>query len=63
VLGQASTVEQQRKNKSSKHQAVFSLDYGTWQSLIEAFDIKSPMIPHRQEEEGGAQVGQRGWYA
>lgn len=63
VLGQASTVEQQRKNKSSKHQAVFSLDYGTWQDLIEAFDVQDAMIPHREEDVEAPQVGQRGWYA
>lgn len=62
VLGEPSTLEQQRRNKSSKHQAVFSLDYGTWQNLIEAFDIHEPMIPHRQEDDNAAQVGQRGWY-
>ena len=56
-----STAEDQREKKKGKHQAVFSLDYATWRSLIEAFEIKEPMIPHRQEE-STTQVGKRGWY-
>lgn len=44
-----------------KHQAVFSLDYGTWEKLVEAFDVTEPMIPHRDETEGQV-VGDRGWY-
>jgi hypothetical protein len=35
-----------------KHQAVFSLDYETWEQLIKVFNIKKPIIPHRQEIEG-----------
>ncbi|EEP78850.1 conserved hypothetical protein [Uncinocarpus reesii 1704] len=34
-----------------KHQAVFSLDFPTFQDLIEVFDIQRPLIPHRTEEE------------
>ena len=56
------SLEEQRKNKSSKHQAVFSLDYSTWRSLIDAFEVKEPMIPHRLDEPAGTQVAERGWY-
>ncbi|OQD80386.1 hypothetical protein PENANT_c036G00248 [Penicillium antarcticum] len=35
-----------------KHQAVFSLDYETWEQLIKVFNIKKPIIPHREEIEG-----------
>ncbi|PGH27796.1 hypothetical protein AJ80_00584 [Polytolypa hystricis UAMH7299] len=48
-----------------KHQAVFSLDFETWERLIDVFDIKESMIPHRAEEENGQQTdGNRpaGWY-
>jgi hypothetical protein len=48
-----------RKKGAMKHQAVFSLDYETWEKLIEAFEIREPMIPHRGEEPG-TQVG-GGW--
>ncbi|PLB37921.1 non-structural maintenance of chromosomes element 4 family protein [Aspergillus candidus] len=43
-----------------KHQSVFCLDFDTWQDLIDAYDIKECIIPHRQEEEA-AKSG-RGWY-
>lgn len=55
------TLEQQREKNISKHQAVFSLDYATWRALIDAFHIREPMIPHR-EEEPAAQIGSRSWY-
>ncbi|EME45398.1 hypothetical protein DOTSEDRAFT_170771 [Dothistroma septosporum NZE10] len=48
-------------NVGNKHQAVFSLDYGTWQDLAKAFNVKEPMIPHRDETEGQV-IGDRGWY-
>jgi hypothetical protein len=34
----------------------------TWKDLIRVFDIKKPMIPHR-EEDAVVQVGARGWYS
>lgn len=51
----------QREKNVQKHQAVFSIDYPTWQMFIQAFDIKEPLIPHREQEE--ANVGSGGWYA
>ncbi|KKZ63704.1 hypothetical protein EMCG_02011 [[Emmonsia] crescens] len=36
--------------KLKKHQTVFSLDFETWENLIEAFDIQESLIPHRNEE-------------
>ncbi|KAI5362409.1 putative nse4/EID Nse3/MAGE-binding protein [Septoria linicola] len=56
------SVEEQRIQKTTKNQSVFSLDYATWQQLIEAFDIKEPMIPHRNEDQP-TQVTGNGWYA
>ncbi|KAF2100415.1 Nse4-domain-containing protein [Rhizodiscina lignyota] len=44
------TVEQQRADKVTKRQAIISLDYPRWQQLIELFDIKEPLIPHRESE-------------
>ena len=44
-----------------KHQAIFSLDMETWEELVEAFEIKEPMIPHRVESAPRA-LGARGWY-
>jgi len=58
-----STLEQQRKNKSSKHQAVLALDYGVWEELVQAFEVKEPLIPHREEEGQTQQVGSWGWYS
>ncbi|KAF2156724.1 hypothetical protein K461DRAFT_212532, partial [Myriangium duriaei CBS 260.36] len=54
------TVDAARARKSTRHQAIFGLDYATWQMCIEAFEIKEPLIPHRAEEE--ASVGAKGWY-
>ncbi|KAF1847574.1 Nse4-domain-containing protein [Cucurbitaria berberidis CBS 394.84] len=51
----------QRENHAQKHQAVFSIDYPTWHMFIDAFDIRVPLIPHREQEE--ATVGSGGWYA
>jgi non-structural maintenance of chromosomes element 4 len=62
TLADPSTLEEQRKNKSSKHQAVLALDYKTWRDLVKAFDVQNPLIPHRQEE-SPEQMGGRGWYA
>ncbi|MCJ1405088.1 nuclear protein [Xylographa trunciseda] len=45
----------------SKHQAVFHLDYETWEDIIEIFGIKKSIIPHRSSDEG-TQVGPNGWY-
>ena len=62
VVGtRASTLEQQREARTKRHQAVFALDFATWEQLIEAFDIREPMIEHRKEEPQG-QMGARGWY-
>lgn len=54
-------VEQARKRKSTRHQAVFGIDFGTWRELVQAFDIKEPLIPHRTEER--TQVQANGWYS
>ena len=59
---QARSVEQQRAEKTTKNQSIFSLDYATWEKLIKAFDIEEPMIPHRDEEQPVAVTG-NGWYA
>ncbi|CAI7606047.1 unnamed protein product [Penicillium pancosmium] len=34
-----------------KHQAIFSLDFDTWREIIDVFDIKESIIPHREEIE------------
>ncbi|KAL4925149.1 putative nuclear protein Qri2/Nse4 [Aspergillus undulatus] len=34
-----------------KHQSVFSLDFDMWTALINTFNIKECIIPHREEEE------------
>ncbi|KAF3480111.1 nuclear protein Qri2/Nse4 [Arthroderma uncinatum] len=39
-----------REQGIQKHQAVFGLDFNTWAQLIETFDIKDPLIPHRDDE-------------
>ncbi|GAB1311830.1 hypothetical protein MFIFM68171_02040 [Madurella fahalii] len=51
-----------RSKAPMRHQAIMSIDMATWRDIIEAFDIKEPMIPHRQEEEQRG-PGARGWYS
>ncbi|KAJ5735600.1 uncharacterized protein N7483_000725 [Penicillium malachiteum] len=43
-----------------KAQNIFSLDFESWQELIEAFGIDEPMIPHREER---AEDTGTTWYA
>lgn len=57
----ARSPQQIQDENISKHQAVFHLDYETWEDIIEAFDIKESIIPHRQSDEV-AQVSASGWY-
>lgn len=48
-----------QKRGIHKHQAVFSLDFETWQAIIDLYDRKDCIIPHRQEEQHETR---RGWY-
>jgi non-structural maintenance of chromosomes element 4 len=50
-----------REQHIEKQQAIFSLDWPTWKTLVEAFDIKEPLIPHRKPEQTNISAG--GWYA
>lgn len=53
--------ESDRPSGTSRHQAIFSIDYETWQKLIVAYDITESMIPHREEENIGV-PNAHGWY-
>lgn len=44
-----------------KHQAVFHLDFETWEDLIETFELDDCIIPHRQTDQN-AQISASGWY-
>ncbi|KAF3037456.1 nuclear protein [Didymella heteroderae] len=52
-------VSEQRDQGAQKHQAVFSIDYPTWQMFIDAYGIREPLIPHREREED---IGGARWY-
>ncbi|KAK3166912.1 hypothetical protein OEA41_010037 [Lepraria neglecta] len=56
------TAKQIQEENISKHQAVFHLDFETWEEIIDIYDIKESIIPHRQSDEE-ANVGASGWYA
>ncbi|CAD6502059.1 BgTH12-02302 [Blumeria graminis f. sp. triticale] len=47
---------------ATKHQAVLSLDMASWKEMIQLFDIKDPMILHRNEPESRT-LNKKGWYA
>ncbi|KAL2357938.1 Nse4 C-terminal-domain-containing protein [Cryomyces antarcticus] len=55
------SLDEQRAQKVRKHQAVFSLDWPTWEKLIAAFNITEPLIPNRDDGQS-TQVNARGWY-
>ncbi|KAL9097460.1 MAG: hypothetical protein Q9165_000356 [Trypethelium subeluteriae] len=59
--GEARTIEEQRANQVTKHQAVFAIDFVTWQQMIDVFQIRQPLIPHRAEDHA-TQPTARGWY-
>ena len=50
----------QRDANIQKHQAVFSIDYPTWQMFIDAFDIRESIIPNRELRDVNVSSG--GWY-
>ena len=45
----------------SKHQVVFHIDFPMWQSIVDTFNIKECVIPHRVED-SATMVGANGWY-
>ncbi|KAI9649024.1 hypothetical protein NHQ30_001591 [Ciborinia camelliae] len=47
---------------TARHQAILSLDTQDWTEMIELFDIKEPMIDHREEQDN-SNIGKNGWYA
>ncbi|KAJ5165199.1 uncharacterized protein N7500_007029 [Penicillium coprophilum] len=49
-----------QKKGVQKHQAVFSLDHETWHEIIDVFNVKDSIIPHREEKE---QETGTSWYA
>ncbi|KAH8729657.1 Nse4 C-terminal-domain-containing protein [Ilyonectria robusta] len=50
------------RHSASKHQAILSMDMETWRDIIDTFDLKEPMITHRQEATNTG-PGARGWYS
>ncbi|EHL00183.1 putative Non-structural maintenance of chromosome element 4 [Glarea lozoyensis 74030] len=62
IKNQVEDEREQRDSGAMRHQAVLSLDMAMWKEMIEIFEIKEPMIPHRKEEEHSS-VGRTGWYA
>lgn len=55
------TAPHKRQDGVMKHQAVLSLDYQTWEELIEVFEITEPMIEHRKDT-AVRELGGKGWY-
>ena len=63
LCGTDSTEERTGAAGSSRNQAVFALDFDTWEAIIESHGISKSLIPHRDEEiyEDGV-LGNEGWY-
>ena len=53
---------QKPERNVTRHQAFMSLDMQTWKDVIEAFGIKEPLIPHRQEKVHHS-IGAGQWYS
>ncbi|KAK3395522.1 Nse4 C-terminal-domain-containing protein, partial [Sordaria brevicollis] len=47
---------------TTRHQAIMSIDMDIWNDIKNAYNIKEPMIPHR-EEEAQQGPGAQGWYS
>ncbi|KAK1750282.1 Non-structural maintenance of chromosomes element 4 A [Echria macrotheca] len=62
VRKESSSSAAQSRHGAMRHQAIMSIDMEIWKDVIDAFNIKEPMIPHRQEEATGG-PGARGWYS
>lgn len=45
-----------------RNQAVFTLDYERWEELVQLYDIRESVIPHREQDESNYQVDAGGWY-
>ena len=56
----SSTKEDNMEQNKQKHQAIFHLDFETWEDLITAFDINESIIPHREPDEE-VRDGHSGW--
>ena len=59
-LAEAKTADEARASGDKRHQAIFSLNWKSWQIFKSTMGITKPLIPHRQEE--GQQVNAAGWY-
>ncbi|KAL8641376.1 MAG: hypothetical protein Q9228_001807 [Teloschistes exilis] len=58
---QGGNEQQQATSGAQKHQAVFHLDFETWEDLIDAFELEKSIIPHREDEDQQP-VNASGWY-
>ncbi|KAK3497560.1 Nse4 C-terminal-domain-containing protein [Neurospora hispaniola] len=52
----------QGRHGTTRHQAIMSIDMDIWKDIIDAYNIKEPMIDHR-EEESQQGPGAQGWYS
>jgi hypothetical protein len=50
------------ENGVARRQAVLGMDVASWKELIDVFDIKQPMIPHRKEG-NVRKAGGTSWYS
>lgn len=58
-------ISEMQEQGVQKHQAVFNLDWHTWEELIKVFDISRPLIPHREDDDSinrSAAGKVSGWY-
>lgn len=62
MIKEGTTAGAASRNGAMRHQAIMSIDFATWRDLIDAFEIKTPMIPHREEEDNTG-PGAKGWYS
>ena len=52
-----------QRAKGTRHQAIFGLDFQTWQDLVSVFNITDPMIPDRSQAYAESErLNANGWY-
>ena len=64
TLGVAGVRTVAQRQEAPKNQAVFTLDFDLWETIVESYGIQSSLIPHREEVEydDGTNSDMNGWY-
>ena len=65
TLGISDQKSVSERQEAVRNQAVFKLDFETWEGIVKEFGIENCIIPHREEmeyDDGTNMANGRGWY-